>query len=97
MDNWILIILGTGLGVNALIVAFGYGTLFQRVKGLENGTTANTKQVADNRHDIESKLASQSHIILPECQSAFGALNSSLSEIKGKVDMLILLITELKK
>ncbi len=89
--DWTAIAVVSGLVVNAVVVAFGYGVLTQKVNNFSVQSTKMEKTVNDNRRDIEHNLETKAHLVLPECQSTFLQLASGISELKGKIDTLILI------
>ena len=58
-------------------------------------TTANFKDSRDQTtasfKDERDLLLKQAHQVLPECQTSFTNLTAGIAELKGKIDMLILL------
>jgi hypothetical protein len=89
--------------VNDLKTAFqaeGIKTTDYR-KNEREQTTANFKdsreQTTANFKDERDLLLKQAHQVLPECQISFTNLTAGLSELKGKIDMLILLTNNKNK
>ncbi len=90
--EWTPIAIASGLMVNALVVAFGFGGLYQRVKTLEGQEIEDKGTVRANRKDMEGKINDKSHLMLPECMITFQNLGNELSKLEGKVDALIVMI-----
>ncbi len=90
--DWTPIAVVTGLVINALVVAFGYGMLIQRVKNLEDKNVTDRNDISSNRRDVEQKIEHQSHTVLPECQSTFLVLTTGIAKLEGKLDALMTMI-----
>ena len=52
------------------------------------------EQAASDLKEERALSASQLYQVLPECQASFMNLNSGISELKGKIDMLILIVNK---
>ena len=92
--DWTAIAVIGGFVINAIVVAFSYGSLSQRVKELERRACSNSSNVHEARKEMELRLANQSHVVLKECQETFMDLSQGIAEIKGKVDILINIIAK---
>jgi len=90
--NWTAIAVTVGLILNALIVSFGYGILTQKVKFLELNYGISNKATINNRKELEQKIDAKHNAVLPECQTMFTTLSSNISEIKGKLDTLMVMM-----
>ena len=90
--EWPIVVTLVGFAINLSLWAFGYGRLMQRVDDLKDQVNRGDVTVLDNRGNIEAKLAAASHTVLPECQQAFTVLTGGMNELKGKMDMMILML-----
>ncbi len=90
--EWSALAIIAGLIINALVVAFGYGSLTQKVRNLESKGKENKDSIDANKISAEHSIDTKSHIVLAECQNTFRELGSGISELKGKMDMLSTLI-----
>ncbi len=97
MTDWTPIAVISGLVLNACIVAFGYGGMAQRVRNLEAQSNKSEKTARENRTELSDKIDHESHIVLPECQTAFLDLGKGQSEIKGRLDLLVTMILQDRK
>jgi len=94
--DWTPIAIISGLATNALVVAYGYGKVAQRIKNLENGATTSVQTAKDDRKELKQEINSKSHEVLPECQQTFNTLIAGMGEIKGQVNTLISLVLKEK-
>jgi hypothetical protein len=81
--EWTAIAIFLGLLVNAVVVAFGYGILTQRVKNLETQGVKTTDTADRDRNNTARNLAVSLHTVLPECNNTFNLLREGQAEIKG--------------
>ena len=79
-------------GIEAAAIIFFAGIAWQSIKNNQKRLDAIDRLIAGNRENIETKLSIRSHNMLPECQNEFQMLVAGISELKGKMDVVILMI-----
>ena len=66
-------------------------------RDIRDQTASDMRNVRDQTTANLTQVLSEAHKVLPECQSSFITLASGISELKGKIDMLILLMNNNSK
>jgi hypothetical protein len=90
--EWTIISVLLGFSVNAILFAFGYGGLFARVRELEKRTDKGESVATGDRKELGDKINTQSHIMLAGCQNTFNTLATGISEIKGSVTAILVMM-----
>ena len=88
----------TGLAINAVVVIFGCGTVWQSVRDLkrrmgieETDRKEGSEKNNTRREKWEDRMERKQsiHEMIPECVTEFKTISTSLSALKGSVDTLI--------
>lgn len=79
--------IGVLIVIQAVIIAYGYGKLNQRVSGMiTSGEQETTNRKSSNKDMVN---AFRSREVLPDCQRTFTEISDRLTRLETKIDIML--------